>query len=192
MRSHLVLVGAARLIGVTMIGSTVIGACDSGPSEVERTALVVCEELRAHDDRLVDLVNASVAGISTLPADERSEAISNGLDAVAAEVEAWRRRIDTIDLGDAEEVEEVDELRRQLTVGADRALDELTRQRGSLRSGPIPDREVQGAVGEWFNSVEKVMSVSEPEIFRFDRQEFRRAFLDEPACRHVIQQFVDE
>ena len=87
----------------------------------------------------------------------------------------------------------MDELRRQLTVGAERALDELERQRDAVGwSGPIPDREVQGAVGEWFNSVEKVMSVSEPEIFRFERQELRRAFLDEPACRHVIQQFVDE
>jgi hypothetical protein len=86
----------------------------------------------------------------------------------------------------------VDELRLQLTVGADRALDELEHQRNLLRSGPIPDREVQGAVGEWFNSVEKVMSVSEPEIYRFERQAFRRAFLDEPACRHVIQPFVDE
>ena len=187
MRLRLVLVGAAGLVG-----STAIGACDSGPSDVERTASVVCEELRAHDDRLVDLVNASVAGISTLPADERSEAISGGLDAVEAEVDAWRRRIDTLDLGDPEQVPEIEELRRQLTVGADRALDELTRQRGALRSGPIPDREVQGAVGEWFNSVEKVMSVSEPEIFRFERQEFTQAFLDEPACRHVIQLFVDE
>ena len=175
-----------------MVGSAVLGACDSGPSAAQRTASVVCEELRAHDDRLVDLVNSSVAGISTLPADERSDAIRDGFIAVTAEVEAWRRRVDTLDLGDADEVEEVDELRRQLRGGADRALDELARQQGALREGPIPDREVQGAVGEWFNSVEKVMSVSEPEIYRFDRQEFRRAFLDEPACRHVIQRFVDE
>jgi hypothetical protein len=186
---RLVLIGVTRMIGVTVIGAIAVSACDSGPSDIERTASAVCEELRAHDDRIVDLVNASVAGIATLPAGDRAEAISGGLDAVTAEVEVWQRRLDTVDLGDAEEV---DELRRQLTVGAERALDELTRQRASLRSGPIPDREVQGAVGEWFNSVEKVMSVSEPEVFRLDRQEARQAFLDEPACRHVIQQFVDE
>ena len=187
MRVQLVLVGAAG-----MIGTMALGAVDSGPSDVERTASVVCEELRAQDNRLVGLVNASVAGISTLPADERSEAINDGLDAVAAEVAAWRGRIDALDLGDPGDVPEVDERRRQLTLGADRALDELTRQRESLRSGSIPDREVQGAVGEWFNSVEKVMSVSEPEIFQFERREFTQAFLDEPACRHVIQLFVDE
>ena len=176
--------GALVALGwVTLVG------CDAGPSDAEQTAAIVCEELRAHDDRMVDLVNASVAGIGGRPADERTDAIRSGFDAVASEVETWRRRTETIDLGDADEV---DELRRQLTVGADRALDELDRQRDALWSGPIPDQEVQGAVGEWFNSVEKVMSVSEPEIFRFERQELRQAFLDEPACRHVIQQFVDE
>jgi hypothetical protein len=182
--------GRLALLGALgALGWATLTGCDAGPSDVERTAAVVCETLRAHDDRMVDLVNDSVAGIGGLPEDERAEAIRSGFDDVASEVEAWRRRVETIDLGD---VDEADELRRQLTVGADRALDELDRQRDALRSGPIPDREVQGAVGEWFNSVEKVMSVSEPEIYRFERQELRRAFLDEPACRHVIQQFVDE
>jgi hypothetical protein len=181
---RLVLVGALGTLGwATLAG------CDAGPSDVERTAAVVCEELRAHDDRMVDLVNDSVAGIGGLPEDERAEAIRSGFDGVTSEVEAWRRRVETIDLGDADEV---DELRRQLTVGAEQALDELERQRDALRSGSIPDREVQGAVGEWFNSVEKVMSVSEPEIFRFERSAFKQAFLDEPACRHVIQPFVIE
>jgi hypothetical protein len=182
---HLVLVGATA----TLIGSVVIGGCASGPTDDERTASLVCESLRAHDNRLVALVNESVAGISTLPADERAGAISNGLYAVAAEVEAWRRGIDTIELGDSEEVVV---LRRQLATGADRALDELADQRVSLWSGSIPDEEVPGAVGEWFNSIEKVMSVSEPEIFRFERHDFKQAFLDEPACRNVIQPFVND
>lgn len=177
------------VVAVAATGVAVLGACDAGPSDEERTAALVCEALRAHDDRLVDLVNDSVAGIATLPEVERAESIRTGFDDVTAEVEAWQRQVRTLDLGDGDEV---DELRTQLVVGADRALDELARQRESLPSGPIPDREVQGAVGEWFNSVEKVMSVSEPEIFRFDRREFKQAFLDEPACRHVIQQFVND
>jgi hypothetical protein len=179
----------ATVGALAVLGWATLTGCDSGPSDVEQTAAIVCEELRTHDDRMVDLVNASVAGIGGLPEDERAEAIRRGFEDVASEVEAWRRRIETVDLGD---VDEVDELRRQLSVGADRALDELDHQRDALWSGSIPDQEVQGAVGEWFNSVEKVMSVSEPEIFRFERQQLRRAFLDEPACRHVIQQFVDE
>ena len=177
------------ILGAGIIGSLAFVGCDSGPSDEERTASVACEALRAHDDRIVDLVNASVAGIGGLPEVERSEAISDGLDDVVAEVKAWQQLVETLDLGD---VDEADALRAQLASGAQAALDELARQRNALRSGPIPDREVQGAVGEWFNSVEKVMSVSEPEIFRFDRREFEQAFLDEPACRHVIQQFVVE
>jgi hypothetical protein len=54
----------------------------------------------------------------------------------------------------------------------------------------VPDDEVQGVVGTWFNAVEKIVSSLEPEIFRFERREFQQAFLDEPACRNVIQQFV--
>jgi hypothetical protein len=52
--------------------------------------------------------------------------------------------------------------------------------------------EIDGVDEAWFNSVEKVMSVSEPEIFRFERRAFKQAFLDEPACRDVIQQFVND
>lgn len=181
----------ARLVvgAVGVIGSAVLAGCSAGRSEVAQTASIVCEELRAHDERLVDLVNASVDGIGVLPASARAEAIGDGFDEVTAEVAAWQRRVQTLDLGD---IDEADQLRDQLIDGAERALDELEHQRTSLRSGQIPDREVQGAVGEWFNSVEKVMSVSEPEIFRFERISFKQAFLDEPACRHVIQPFVND
>ncbi len=55
-----------------------------------------------------------------------------------------------------------------------------------------PTRRSQGVVGTWFNTIEKVFSVSEPEIFRFERTEFKQAFLDEPDCRNVIQQFVND
>ncbi len=34
--------------------------------------------------------------------------------------------------------------------------------------------------------------MSEPEIFRFERTEFKQAFLDEPDCRNVIQPFVND
>jgi hypothetical protein len=179
----------ALVVGVSATGGVLLGACGDGPSAEERTAGIVCEALRAHDRRLIDLVNTSVAGIATLPEEDRPEAIRRGFDGVETAVVSWRQLIEGIGLGD---VHEVDQLRAQLVLGADRALEEIERQREQLPSGPIPDGEVQGAVGGWFNSVEKVMSVSEPQIARFERREFRRAFLDEPACRHVIQPFVDD
>ena len=159
-----------------------------GSTDVE-TASEVCGELRAFDDELVDIVNGSVDGISSMPAEERAGAIADGLDSARDAVEAWDSRIDLIDLP---EVADADRIRAQLHEGAEAALVELDDQRGTLRIGVIDDREVQGAVGEWFNSIEKVMSVIEPEIYRFDRREFKQAFLDEPSCRNVIQQFVND
>jgi hypothetical protein len=167
----------------------VLVACGSADSADVETASVVCNELRSFADELVDIVNESVAGISTMPADMRAEAIVEGLASAHRAVEAWDTRIDRIELPD---IAEADRIRVQLHDGADRALVELDDQREKLRVGPIDDREVQGAVGEWFNSIEKVMSVTEPEIFRFERREFKQAFLDEAACRNVIQQFVND
>jgi hypothetical protein len=164
-------------------------SCGPDPSADAETALVVCDELRSFDDGLVDIVNGSVAGIAGLPPDERAGAIADGLEAARDAVEAWTTRIDGLELPD---VDEADRLRAQLHDGASEALAELDDQRGKLRVGALPDREVQGAVGEWFNSVEKVMSVVEPQIFQFERHEFKQAFLDEPNCRNVIQQFVND
>jgi hypothetical protein len=172
-----------------MSALVVLVACGSDKSADVETASAVCNELRSFDDELVAIVNESVAGISTMPADARAEAIADGLASARRAVEEWDTRIDRIELPG---IAEADRLRAQLHLGADRALVELDDQRTELRIGPIDDREVQGAVGEWFNSIEKVMSVTEPEIFRFERKEFKQAFLDEAACRNVIQQFVND
>jgi hypothetical protein len=180
-----------RFVGpvTAAIATSLLLACGSDPSADATTALVVCDELRSFDDGLVDIVNDSVAGIAGLPPDERAGAIADGLEAAHDAVEAWTTRIDGLELPG---VDEADRLRAQLHDGASAALAELDDQRGKLRVGVIPDREVQGAVGEWFNSVEKVMSVAEPEIFQFERHEFKQAFLDEPSCRNVVQQFVND
>ena len=164
-------------------------ACESESSRDADTASVVCNELRGFDDELVGLVNDSVAGIATMPADLWADAIADGLEAAQAAVAAWAIRIDQIELPG---IAERETLRTQLHGGAAAAIAVLDDQRTDLSVGPIDDRDLQGAVGAWFNSIEKVMSVSEPEIFRFERRELKQAFLDEPACRNVVQQFVNE
>jgi hypothetical protein len=164
--------------------------CADDPQDAA-TASTLCNELRQLDNRIVDQVNESVAGIDAEPAGERYQMILDGVDDVAAELRAWDERIDLIGLPD---VAERAELRRELHDGVDAALAELDDQRRAFESGPtsVADEEVQGFVGTWFNAVEKVFSVSEPEIFRFERTEFKQAFLDEPACRNVIQPFVND
>jgi hypothetical protein len=172
-------------------GLAAVSAGCGGDSQDAATASMLCAELRQLDNRIVDRVNESVEGINEAPADGRLQLILDGADDVATELQAWDRRIDDIDLPD---VDERAELRRQLHEGVDAALAELDDQRRVFESGSssVADEEVQGVVGTWFNAVEKVFSVSEPEIFRFERTEFKQAFLDEPACRNVIQPFVND
>lgn len=180
---------ARVIVGMLVLGTFVCG-CGSGESPSDAAvASTVCEALRTFDDALVDAVNASVAGLSSLPPTARPGALEQGFVEVRAEVAAWREEAAHLELGDGAEAEM---LGMQLTTGADEALAELDDQHVAFRTDEIADRDVQGAVGEWFNSIEKVMSVSEPEIHRFVRRDFKQSFLDEPACRHVIQPFRND
>jgi hypothetical protein len=178
-----------RRIALAVVVALAAGCGDN--SQDAETAATLCNELRALDNRIVDHVNGSVEGINEQSADARLDRIVQGVDEVAAELQAWDRRIDAIELP---EIAERAELREELHAGVDAALAELEDQRRAFESGPssVADDEVQGVVGIWFNAIEKVFSVSEPEIFRFERTEFKQAFLDEPDCRNVIQQFVND
>ncbi len=182
----------ARRFSVLGIAATAaaLPGC-AGPSPDAQTASTLCAELRALDNRIVDHVNASVEGINSEPVDGRLPPILDGVDDVAAELRAWDEQIDAIELPD---IDERTELRRQLHSGVDEALAELDDQRRTFESGSssVADDEIPGVVSTWFNAVEKVFSVSEPQIFRFERIEFKQAFLDEPDCRNVIQQFVND
>ncbi len=175
-----------------VVASVLLVACQSG-SGPDRTefARTVCEELRRFDDELVDIVNDSVSGIASRPPDERGPAIAAGLERADTALIAWRDRIATLQLP---EIGEAEIVRDQLATGAALGSKELDDQRNAMsgRADRIDDRDVQGAVGEWFNSIEKVMSVLEPEIYKLERREVKQAFLDEPACRHVIQQFRND
>jgi hypothetical protein len=183
------MIGGRRVALASVIAVLVAGCAEN--SRDAETASILCEELRALDNRIVDLVNGSVEGINERPADIRMDRIVEGVDEVATELQDWDRRIDAIELPD---IDETAELRKELHAGVDAALAELADQRTAFeaRSPSVADDDIQGVVGTWFNAIEKVFSVSEPEIFRFERTEFKQAFLDEPDCRNVIQQFVND
>jgi hypothetical protein len=187
-----------RITSAVWLGSIVVLGCDSGDGERAdattpdaQTALATCDQLRGFDNSLVDVVNTSVTGINELSPDERRAALDEGRRNAIEAVTAWQASITGIELPD---VTEANQLRDQLEHGSRLALDELAaaQQDEVDSSGPIPDDEVQGAVGIWFNSIEKVMSVAEPTIFKLERTELKQAFLDEPHCRNVIQMFVND
>ena len=177
---------------VAVITAVALIGCSSGrsaPADAD-VAARTCSALRQINNRVVDVVNESVDDIGAAAADERLEPVVDALGEVRAELLAWDQEIDELDLpaGDEGRI-----LIRQLHAGAAAALDELDRRAEGLEATvTVADDEVGGFVGGWFNSVEKVVSSLEPEIFRFERRDLKQAFLDDPACRNVIQQFVND
>jgi len=185
-------IAPAAIVAIAALWSSCVscGGDDSTPPSDAAVALAVCDALRAYDNALVDVVNESVAGVSALSPEARRDVLDGGVTDVVDVVTEWRRQIADLELP---ATAEGDEIRVQLDRGAVAALEELDDQSlQTAESGPIADDDVQGQVGIWFNSIEKVMSVSEPTIFTLERFELKQAFLDEPNCRNVIQQFVND
>jgi hypothetical protein len=171
------------------IGLAAVG-CSSRSSDAT-IASTTCEALRGVNNRIITIVNESVADIGALAPDRRRPPVREGLDSVGRELDAWAEQIDVLDLP---EVSEIGMLRAQLSDGVIDAKAELEDQAAEFAASdePVPDDEVAGFVGNWFNAVEKVVSSIEPRIARFERREFKQAFLDEPACRNVVQPFVND
>lgn len=170
-------------------------ACgDDGPTTAAGTAAAdaamaraVCDGLRAYDNALADTANESVAGIGAMTPTERAIAINEGFAAVRHVVADHVADVAVWDLPAAPEREA---LRTELAGGAQDALDGIDREIADLGTpAEIADDETAGAAGNLFNAVEKAMSVAEPRIHGYRRVELQRAFLDEPACDHVIQRF---
>jgi len=183
-----------RRMAAAAVVAGCVAACSAPTTDAttdSTTASVVCAGLRTVNNDVVDDVNASVAGIATEQPGDRLPRIIEGVDAIEADLDRWAGEIDDLDLPDGDESVE---LRRQLHGGIAAARAELVDQRRLFEAGEqtVIDDEVQGVVGIWFNAVEKVVSSLEPEIFRFERREFKQAFLDEPECRNVVQQFVND
>jgi hypothetical protein len=187
-------VTAAGAVAVA-IGLAAVG-CSSSSSD-STIALATCEALRGVNNRITTIVNESVAGIGELAPDQRRAPVKEGLDRVGRELDAWAAQIGDLDLPEVSEGSEVSEigmLGSQLSDGVVDAKAELDDRAAELAASdePVPDDEVAGFVGNWFNAVEKVVSSIEPQIARFERREFKQAFLDEPACRNVVQPFVND
>ena len=103
-------------------------ACASDSAAAEKEfARTVCDELRGFNDELVDIVNGSVAGIASLPADERGPAIAAGLEHADTALTGWGERVAAMELPDLDEAEIVrDQLASGAVLGA-RELDDRAR-----------------------------------------------------------------
>lgn len=179
---------------VVLLAGALLSACstpsgrDEAAGDDARLAVALCAALRDQTNDLGRVANQAVAGISDQPPDERYSSILAGFDQAQQVAKAFRASIGSLELP---EVAETADLRDQVAEGAAIAVDELVRERVAFEGegATVSDEDIQGRVGAFFNSIEKVLSVVEPSIAGYARRPLQQAFLEEPTCRHVIQPF---
>jgi hypothetical protein len=183
-----------RWRGALLAAVAALASCgdDAAPSPDQQhdtaMATALCGALRDQTNELVRIANRAVAGIEGKSPQERFEAIDSGFVEAHAAATTFAEDVETLELPD---VAERDSLRQQVAEGAEQAVAEVTDERELFeQTGPtVEDADTRGRVGEFFNSIEKVMSVVEPSIATYDRRALQEAFLAEPTCSHVIQPF---
>lgn len=179
-----------------MVCAVLITACAGGcgssaPSsapapQAAATAITVCGLLRAYDNDSADIANGAAAQVSN--GDDpvaRRDAVLTGFDELIARTA--RHGTDVGQLRAAALVQGP-ELTADLVLGAQQAADELAEERAAFATlSGITDGDMTGRVGQFFNALEKSMSVIEPAVTDYASDELLQAFRDEPTCRFVIQ-----
>ena len=181
-------IAAAAAVVLAVVATACSSGDDSGSASGTDAELAValCGALREQTNVLARLANSSVAGIGDKTPDERYAAILAGFDAAEQAGLTYEERIDALELP---AVPEADDLHAQLVAGAAQAVEEIDDERAKfVDNGPaVPDDEVGGSVPQFFNSIEKMMSVAEPALGHDARPALLRSLRDEPTCQHVIQ-----
>jgi len=187
--------GRTLLASILLIGTASGIACsdgsaDGGSHDVEtEAAQTLCGRLRTYTNDLVKVANDTVTGINSLTPEERTATILVGFDHGLEVARGHAELVDQLEIDPA--LPEAESLHDVLVAGAANAIDELIDERAVFeRDVPtVEDDDVAGRTSQFFNAFEKAMSVTEPAIAVYDRRELSEAFLGEPTCRHVIQQF---
>ena len=159
-------------------------------SDDETVAFGLCSALRGQANVMTEIANTAAADIHEKSPEERYTALYDGFDRGAEASNAFRDSLDDLSLP---AIPELDDLIGQIAAGADAAAAEFVDEQARFAEavgGEVADGDARGRVGELFNSIEKANSLVEPVIVRYERVELKRAFLGEPECRYVVQQFV--
>jgi hypothetical protein len=187
-----------RIVVAAIAFAALFAGCGDGDADGDATerragdeaavAATLCGALREQTNALVRIANDAVAGIEGKSPDERWSAIVAGFDAAIVAAADFAAAVPDVDLGD---VDEAGALLTEVRAGALSAITELEDERAAFveEVPAVADGEVRGRVGQFFNSVEKAMSVAEPAIARYERRALQEAFLADETCRHVIQPF---
>jgi hypothetical protein len=159
-------------------------------SDDETAAFVLCSALRGQANVMTEIANTAAADIHEKSPEERYTSLFAGYDRGAAASNEFSASLAALELP---AIAELDDLIAQISAGADAAAAEFVDEQARFAEevgGEVADGDARGRVGELFNSIEKANSLVEPVIVRYERVELKRAFLAEPECRYVIQQFV--
>jgi hypothetical protein len=156
----------------------------------ETVAFGLCSALRGQANVMTKIANTAAADIHEQSPVDRYTALFDGYARGADASISFRDSLAELSLP---AIPELDDLIGQIATGADAAAAEFVDEQARFAAavgGEVGDDDARGRVGELFNSIEKANSLVEPVIVRYERVELKRAFLDEPECRYVIQQFV--
>lgn len=162
------------------------GAGGSTTSDAGATAATVCGLLRSFDNDAADIANETALVVrNSGDTTQRVDETLAGFDRLLDRVELHATAISTLDadvlvLGDA--------LVADLARGADDARAELVDERAQFALLPeVTDGDLTGRVGQFFNALEKALSVIEPVIVDYADGATIAAFTAEPTCRFVVQ-----
>lgn len=146
----------------------------------------MCGLLRDLDNDLADIANeTALAARNETDALARVGDVLAGFDHLLARVELHDTAIATLDPAD---LAAGDALVADLARGADDARAELVDERAAFTElASVEDGDLTGRVGQFFNAIEKTMSVVEPVLAGYADDATIAAFSAEPTCRFVVQ-----
>jgi hypothetical protein len=178
---------AAVAVAVSMVAA---GCGASLPTSSEaaatETATTVCGMLRDVNNELAASLNATSDAITDDDDPETApRMLRDGFDDLIVIAEAHVTEVDELDLPFSSARDAlVDDLRS----GAEESVTELEDERDALAGlDPVEIDEQAGVLGGAFTSLEKAVSVLEPQIGAYGDDELIAAVAAEDTCRHVIQ-----
>lgn len=186
------------LIGAAAAAAAGCSARDTTPSatgfvstttvqtDPHETAREVCGLLREYVNDTADIANRAATLVSSSPDPvARRDAVLAGFDELIERSEQHRDVVGTIDPTD---LYLGGPLLADLVTGAEQAIAELRDERTLFATlDGIADGDRSGRVGQFFNALEKAMSVVEPAPTDYPDDALLAALADEPTCRFVVQ-----
>jgi hypothetical protein len=193
MRRQGVVGAAGTAAAVLALGAAVVAGAGCGasrPTSTEaaaaETAETVCATLRRWNNELTDLFNATSQQITDDDdPDTAGDVLVAGFDEMIAVAEAHVAEAEDLVLP----AEWGDDLRAELTAGAEESLAVLEEERAQAADlPPIEIDDQGGAIGGASVGLERATSVLEPQAGAYDAV-LGEAFTADEGCEHVIQPY---